>query len=396
MSDVLESTRCPACGASDTRAFYEARDVPVNSVLLLPSREQALGFPTGDIELRLCSNCGFIFNALFDPKAVEYSSRCEETQGYSARFREWHEGLARRLIERHGLHNKEIIEIGCGKGEFLTLLCSLGNNRGIGFDPAYVKERSLSPDIAEVEFILQNYSSEYVTRKADFVCCKMTLEHVHSVGEFIREVRRSLDKLPDTIVFFQVPNASKILSDLAFWDVYYEHCSYYTEGSLERLFRQNGFDVLDLGIEYGEQYLTIEARPGERPASSHTGQPADLPVLEQAVSSFARKLPAWLADWRHQLKDYQTRNLRVVVWGSGSKCVAFLTTVDHDGLIEYVVDINPNRQGHYMAKTGQEIVGPSFLCGYKPDVVIVMNPMYRDEIAAEMRRQAVEAEIVTT
>ena len=127
--------------------------MPVNSVLLLSSREQALSFPTGNIELRFCGACGFIFNALFDPGLVEYSPRCEETQGYSASFREWHEGLARRLIQRYALHNKEIIEIGCGKGEFLTLLCSLGNNRGIGFDPAYVKERSLSPAIAEVEFI---------------------------------------------------------------------------------------------------------------------------------------------------------------------------------------------------------------------------------------------------
>ena len=396
MSQPDSRVVCRACGSSNTRAFYEVANVPVNSVLLLPSRQEALDFPTGSIELRFCGDCGFIFNALFDPGLVEYSPRCEETQGYSASFREWHEGLARRLIQRHGLHNKEIIEIGCGKGEFLTLLCTLGVNRGIGFDPAYAKVRSLSPDIAEVEFIPRNYSSEYVTRKTDFVCCKMTLEHVHGAGEFIKEVRRSLDQLPDTIVFFQVPNAVKILSDLAFWDVYYEHCSYYTKGSLERLFRQSGFDVLDLGIEYGEQYLTIEARSGERPVSPPETQPADLPALERAVSSFARELPAWLAGWRQRLNDYREQNLRVVVWGSGSKGVAFLTTVDLDGSIDYVVDINPHRQGNYMAKTGQAIVGPRFLREYKPDVVIVMNPIYRDEIAAEMHRQAVEAEIVTT
>ena len=70
--------------------------------------------------------------------------------------------------------------------------------------------------------------------------------------------------------------------------------------------------------------------------------------------------------------------------------------MDLKGSIDYVVDINPHRQGNYMAKTGQEIVGPGFLREYKPDVVIVMNPIYRDEIAAEMHRQAVEAEIVTT
>jgi len=68
--------------------------------------------------------------------------RCEETQGFSPFFRAWHEGLAQRLIDRYSLRAKKIIEIGCGKGEFLALLCDLGHNRGIGFDPAYVPERN--------------------------------------------------------------------------------------------------------------------------------------------------------------------------------------------------------------------------------------------------------------
>ena len=40
------------------------------------------------------------------------------------------------LIRRYDLRGKEVIEIGCGKGEFLSLLCEVGDNRGVGFDPA--------------------------------------------------------------------------------------------------------------------------------------------------------------------------------------------------------------------------------------------------------------------
>ena len=29
-------------------------------------------------------------------------------------------------------------------------------------------------------------------------------------------------------MFFQVPDMSRVLRDLAFWDIYYEHCSYFT------------------------------------------------------------------------------------------------------------------------------------------------------------------------
>jgi SAM-dependent methyltransferase len=355
-----------------------------------------MGFPTGDIKLRFCSDCGFIFNALYDPSLVEYSPRCEETQGYSENFRKWHETLAKRLIQRHDLHHKEIIEIGCGKGEFLTLLCALGDNHGIGFDPAYVRERSLGARIANVDFIPRNYASEYVTRRADFLCCKMTLEHIPNAWEFIEYLRRSLEHVPDTIIFFQVPNAWKILGDLAFWDVYYEHCSYYTLGSLVRLFAGHGFDVFDVGFEYSDQYVTIEAHPGTGKTLCAAKQIEDSGAVEDAVLRFSEQLPELLDLWRKRFKHYKERNQRVVIWGSGSKGVAFLTTADLDRLVEYVIDINPHRHGNYMAKTGQEIVGPGFLRQYKPDVVLVMNPVYQQEIGAEIHRLGVKAEILTT
>ena len=75
---------CPSCGCDQVRVFYESWSVPVNSVLLLSSREQALTFPTGDIRLGFCEVCGFIYNTSFDRQLVEYSSRCEETQGFRA------------------------------------------------------------------------------------------------------------------------------------------------------------------------------------------------------------------------------------------------------------------------------------------------------------------------
>ena len=395
MTEILARDQCRCCGSFNTRTFYEVRHVPVNSVLLLSSREQALRLPTGTIELRFCSQCGFIFNGLFDRKLVEYSSRCEETQGYSDTFRAWHEALARHLIQRHGLRDKEIVEIGCGKGEFLTLLCALGGNHGVGFDPAYVSERSLAAHAGNVNFVAENYSPEYLTDKPDFVCCKMTLEHIPNASEFIRHLRGSLEQAPGATVFFQVPNGRKILNDAAFWDVYYEHCSYYTEGSLVRLFTRHGFDVLNVSLEYGEQYITIEARPGRGKADAAIERD-DVTTLEREIARFSKRLPAWIAGWRERLRQYSENNRRVVIWGSGSKGVAFLTAIDIDGSIEYVVDINPYRQGHYMAGTAQEIVRPSFLAQYHPHVVLVMNAIYREEIAAEMYRHGVEAEVVTT
>ena len=113
----------------------------------------------------------------------------------------------------------------------------------------------------QLTFVADFYGEKYADTQGDFVCCKMTLEHIPKVGEFVETVRRSVGDNPETVVFFQIPNARYVLCDVAFWDIYYEHCSYFTKGSLARLFRRSGFDIIDLWTAYDDQYLMIEARP---------------------------------------------------------------------------------------------------------------------------------------
>jgi hypothetical protein len=60
-----------------------------------------------------------------------------------------------------------------------------------------------------------------------------------------------------------------------------------------------------------------------------------------------------------------------------------------------VVDINPFREGKYMAGTGQEIVSPAFLKRYKPDLAIAMNPIYQKEIKADLEKMGLSTEVVS-
>lgn len=385
---------CPGCEQGMMETFYEVRSVPSNSCILLESPADAVGYPRGDIALGFCPECGFISNTAFDPKLTEYSGRYEETQGFSDTFNKFHHELAQRLIDKYELREKDVLEIGCGKGEFITLLSELGNNRGVGFDPGYRSDRNLSDAAKRVKFITDFYSEKYSDYQADFVCCKMTLEHIHKTADFMETVRRSIGDREDTIVFFQIPEVTRILRDCAFEDIYYEHCSYFSPGSLARLFRNKGFRVLDIETEYGGQYLTIEARPGNGGSQPELPQENDLEELKRSVATFPRRCEEKFALWRDRLSDYSARNRKVVLWGSGSKGVSFLTTLDAGDAIEYVVDINPYRQGYYMSGTGQRIVAPEFLRDYKPDVVIVMNAIYCEEIGKALNAMNLNPEMI--
>jgi SAM-dependent methyltransferase len=347
----------------------------------MPTREIAVGYPKGDLALGVCRTCGFITNTRFDSTLHEYSAKYEETQGYSPTFNTFHRRLADSLIERHDLHNKDIVEIGCGKGEFLTMLCRLGRNRGVGFDPAYLAERNHLEENDDVRFVTDFYSDKYAHHAADLIVCKMTLEHIQNTGEFIRMLRRSVGDRPGTTMFFQVPDAMRVFSETAFWDIYYEHCSYFSAGSLARLFRHCGFEVSSLSRDYEGQYLIVEAHPhrGDAPAAS-LPEEEDLAAVKSVTTAFEREHTRQVALWNQMLSAAQDTGLRVMVWGSGSKGVAFLNAIEASSVIEYGVDINPYRQGMFMAGTGQQIVGPEFVRVYRPDIVIVMNPIYEDEI----------------
>ena len=386
-------TVCPSCSRPGMKAFYEVQGVPVHSVLLMPTQKEALTYPKGDIVLGLCDHCGFICNMAFNPSLHEYSSRYEETQGFSPTFNAFHKELALQLIKQFNLHKKTVIEIGCGKGEFLSMLCEMGENRGVGFDPAYINERNQSSAKDRITFVKDFYSEKYSDYHGDFVCCKMTLEHIPDTARFITTVRRSIGERYETVVFFQIPDVVRILKERAFWDIYYEHCSYFSKGSLARLFRRCGFDVIKLWKGYDDQYLMIEAKPANGAPLPPLPEEQDISDLKKDVADFSAHIQALLGSWERRLQEIAAAGKKAVIWGGGSKGVAFLTKLNVQDQIRYAVDINPYKHGTFMAGTGQEIVSPKFLQTYRPDTVIVMNPIYCDEIRAEMQALGVSAEI---
>ena len=184
----MNEATCPACGAPCMEQVHAQDAIPLNSCLLLDSEAEALAFPRGEMRLSFCHRCGFLANSAFDAARAEYSGRYEETQGFSPRFRAFAADLAKRWIDRYDIRDKDILEVGCGKGEFLVLMCELGGNRGIGIDPGVHPERLESPALERIKFIADFYDERYADLAADVLVCRHTLEHIAPVREFMTSV----------------------------------------------------------------------------------------------------------------------------------------------------------------------------------------------------------------
>lgn len=383
-------TACRGCGAPLPAPFYTVRGVPVHSCLLVDDRDQALSYPQGDVELALCHTCGLVQNSAFDESRVDYGADYEDSQAHSPRFMAFAEGLVADLSQRYDLRGRRVLEIGCGKGDFLTLLVNHSGASGIGFDPAYSPGPVRADEPSALTFVRERYDERHAGEAADLVCCRHTLEHVADVEGFLAVLRRNLDGHPDTAVFFELPDLSRILAEDAFWDIYYEHCSYFTAATLERRFTHAGFNVQQVKLAFEGQYLLLEATPSAvpHPARDNEDDRAVMEV-EDMVAGFRNRVARRIRSLREQLDRAAERRERVVLWGAGSKAVGYLTTLDVADEVAGVVDINPRKQGRYLAGTGHAILSPDDLRALRPDIVIVMNPAYIDEVRGDLARMGV-------
>ncbi len=384
--------RCTVCGGADLRPVIEIPRVPVHCNLLWERREEALAAPRGDIDLVFCPRCGHLFNRAFAPHLTAYSQAYENSLHYSPRFQAYADDLAHRLTERYGLRGKRVIEIGSGQGDFLRALIRLGVEQGIGFDPAYTPAPG-DEDLGESLVVVPDfYSADHADRDADLIYSRHVLEHVEAPTEFLRAIRQAIGERR-TPLFCEVPNALFILRDLSVWDVIYEHPSYFSPGSLAQAFRAAGFRVESLEEAFEAQFLWADGQPA--PAAEPTPEGPRPRDLERFVGAFGAHYTERLATWRGRMAELAGASRRVVVWGVGSKGVTFLNALGPDAPIDCVVDINPRKEGMYVAGTGQRIIAPEALREVRPDVIIIMNPAYREEIGRQAEALGLECRILT-
>ena len=94
-------------------------------------------------------------------------------------------------------------------------------------------------------------------------------------------------------------------------------------------------------------------------------------------------------------KRLHEQGKKVVIWGAGSKTVSYITTLGVEKKIQYTIDINPYKQETFLAGTGHRIVSPEVIKDNKPDVVIIMNPIYYDEIKTELEKRGCYPSVIS-
>jgi SAM-dependent methyltransferase len=386
---------CSICGSRNLENFLRLENMPTLVGAVWHDRDQAMGAVCGDIALLICQDCGYICNTAWRSDLITFAPGYEISLHHSAVYRHFLEKTASELIDRYHLKNKRIVEIGCGPGYFLDLLCCLGENDGFGFDPSLEHDRTDRFENHAVQLVRGYYDSKWSHLQPDLVCCRHAFQSVPNPRSFLESIVSVLGPKADTPCYFEMPNAAYVFDPNIRWDIMFEYLSFFTPDTLATAFDLSGYEVFKSQACYEQgQYLALEARPGKTHASSAVKDRNTVEYLLVEIRAFSRLLDRRLDWWRENLRQYRGDGKKLLGWGAGGRAVTFLCALDVREQIPYVVDINPNRQGAFLPRTGQKIVPPEFVKEYRPDIIVVTNPTYLEEIKTDVAAMGLKCEFV--
>lgn len=350
---------CDACGGGNIYTVYKLDRIPAFQNKLFPTAVAAQSAPVASVDLTACKDCGFVFNAAFDDGLMDYDGDYQNAQDHSPGFQSYLDEIA-GIVLADVKPDDQLVEIGCGKGYFLEVLKAKGLNIK-GFDPTYEGD---SPDIVKAYFGPDTAGA----LDADIVIMRHTLEHIESPYHFLRGLKEILQ--PDCRIFIEIPRVEWIAEHKAFWDIFHEHCNYFSEDFFRKIFS----GACNVTRVFSDQYMMVSARIGDLATE----------VLPSAQPDYSDLFSSEIIKHKKTVES----GGKHYVWGTGAKGIAFANILDPEQeFIPVLVDINPRKQEHYISLTGHACVAPGTI-DWKSlsaeDCLWIMNARYKDEILASL------------
>ena len=364
-------------------SFWGVRDVV--ETVLLPSLPNAPKLSSDEcdtlapVRIRYNEELDFYENHAFDASLIQYANTYQNSQAHSKKFF-CHMKTVLGLLKETFAEGSKVVEVGCGKGDFVNLLKEDGHFLVTGYDESY------SGDDVSIQ---KRYLSEHDRVKADVVVLRHVLEHIAEPHLFLSMLG---DVFGNTPVYIEVPDFSWVLKNGAFFDITYEHVNYFTESSLKALFNSN---CIQYGRLFNDQYHYVLSNFEDLSENFSTCYD----IANWEFADYGQLFPSM----NRLMNDLNglCRQGKIYVWGAATKGCLFISHCKANKIlfkkIGFAVDQNPGKVGKFLPGSNVPIKAPDELFSVvtRNDTILVSNPAYIDEVREQIVDQGLnEIQIV--
>ena len=395
---------CIACGHA-LSPLMTLDDMPASAQNIPAALELAEDHPLS-LTLCQCPSCGLV---QFDTEPVDYYRDVIRAGGGTRTMtRLRHEEYARLLtaMQEHHIHGRHIVEVGCGRGEFLRMWQNLAENPEGAAALARDQERdplSGQPNAAPLHLVGLEHKPSLV-EEANAVADKKYrvyegfatgdvrypegpfdafvqfnfLEHQPDPCDMLRNIGRNLK--PQALGLITVPSFEYILRYNGYYELLRDHIANYTEFTLQKLLQDCGFELLSMDLVNRDTIEAIvrKADPDELSELHYSGRLIDVSALRDSYDRLSASVNAHI--------DHLSESRRTMaIWGASHQGFTLAATTKLGGRVEYIIDSAPFKQGRFSPASHIPIVAPDYAVAHPVDEILIVAPGYTDEIAGIIR-----------
>jgi hypothetical protein len=313
LGDQLREATCPACGAGATA--FDGGGQPLATLAWPASAEEAQAMRRLPLDFVRCVECGHVFNAAFDYRAVPYSDKpnlmFNRAGGWSEHLREVREMILARLGE-----HPAVVEIGHGQGDLLRALAEARPaGRYVGFDPHGARAARIGPlEFRQALFVPGRHVAEL---RPDLIVSRHVLEHLSDPLGFVQSVAFAAAWAGlELDLFIEVPCVDRALATGRTVDFYYEHNSHFTTESFTRMLARCSGHVS--GVRHGYDGEVIYAFAHLAGEPHHVAHAASARAFRERARGAGETI-------REQFDALHASGHTVAIWGGTGKSAAFMT-----------------------------------------------------------------------
>jgi 2-polyprenyl-3-methyl-5-hydroxy-6-metoxy-1,4-benzoquinol methylase len=317
------------------------------------------------LKILQCERCGVV---QLDADAVSYYRDVVRANAFSPAMANFRLQQLSDWAKKYSLSpTKKILEIGCGKGEYLQILETLGLTC-VGLENAkdsafYCKQQGL---VVEQGFLDSEYQ-KLESSPFDAVVSFNFMEHWPDPIGVLRAIWCNLN--PKAVGLIEVPNFEMILEKKLFSEFIPDHLYYYTKDTLQFVLQLGGFEIISIDTIWHDYILSAQVRKRA---------PLDL----SNFISYKKQLIKEISHYVSQHKDGG-----IAIWGAGHQALAMICLAEIQNDIKYIVDSATFKQGKFSPASDLPVFSPAMLETSPVGAVIIMGAGYSDEILSILTTQ---------